>query len=222
MEVKSVVVFGAGRFGTSIAEELFKNNVEVMVIDKDEEKIQNLATKVTTAIIADVTDEAAMEEVGLKNFDVAVVAIGTDLESSIIATVAAKEHGIPTIYAKAPTDMHGRILSKIGADYVIYPEKQIAERLARSISGSSIVEYLNFSEEYSIAEMAPPKNWENKTLAKLNIRNERDIMIIAIKRNKKTIISPKASEIILKDDKIVVLGRNAEIEEIAGHVKHQF
>ena len=84
------------------------------------------------------------------------------------------------------------------------------------------MEYLNFSEEYSIAEMAPPKNWENKTLDKLNIRNERNIMIIAIKRNKKTIISPKASETILKDDKIVVLGRNAEIEEIAGHVKHQF
>ena len=214
MEVKSVVVFGAGRFGSSIAQELFQNDVEVMVIDKDEEKIQNLATKVTTAIIADVTDEAAMEEVGLKNFDVAVVAIGSDLESSIISTVTAKEHGIATIYAKSPTDMHGRILSKIGADYIIYPEKQIAERLARSISGSSIVEYLNFSEEYSIAEIAPPKNWENKTLARLNIRNEKNIMIIAIKRNKKMIISPKASETILKDDKIIILGKNEEISEI--------
>lgn len=214
MEVKSVVVFGAGRFGSSIAQELFQNNVEVMVIDKDEEKIQNLATKVTTAIIADVTDEAAMEEVGLKNFDVAVVAIGSDLESSIISTVTAKEHGIPTIYAKSPTDMHGRILKKIGADYIIYPEKQIAQRLARSISGSSIVEYLNFSEEYSIAEIAPPKNWENKTLARLNIRNEKNIMIIAIKRNKKMIISPKASETILKDDKIIILGKNEEISEI--------
>ena len=220
MEVKSVVVFGAGRFGTSIAQELFKNDVEVMVIDKDEDKIQNLATKVTTAIIADVTDEAAMEEVGLKNFDVAVVAIGSDMESSIIATVTAKEHGISTIYAKSPTDMHGRILSKIGADYIIYPEKQIAERLARSISGSSIVEYLNFSEEYSIAELTPPKNWENKTLAKLDIRNEKNIMIIAIKRNKQTIISPKANEIILKNDKVIVLCKNEEIEELAEHVKH--
>lgn len=217
MEGKSVVVFGAGRFGTSIAEELFENNVEVMVIDKDDERIQNLATKVTTAIIADVTDEAAMEEVGLKNFDVAVVAIGSDLESSIIATVTAKEHGIPTIYAKSPTDMHGRILSKIGADYVIYPEKQIAERLARSISGSSIVDYLNFSEEYSIAEMAAPKNWENKTLAKLDLRKQKNLMIIAIKRKNETIISPKSDETILKNDKVIVLGKNEEIEEIAEH-----
>lgn len=217
MEEKSIVVFGAGRFGSSIAKELFINDMEVMIIDKDEEKIQNLSTKVTTAVIADVTDEEAMEELGLKNFDIAVVAIGSNLESSIIATVAAKEHGIPTIYAKAPSEMHGRILSKIGADYIIYPEKEIAERLARSISGSSIMEYINFSDEYSIAEIIAPKSWEDKSLAQLNIRNQKNIMIIAIKRAGETIVSPRAEQVILKDDKVVVIAKNNEIEELATH-----
>ncbi|MDO5027797.1 MAG: TrkA family potassium uptake protein [Bacillota bacterium] len=215
MQDKSIVVFGAGRFGSALAQELFNENLEVMIVDKDQERIQNLATKVTTGIITDIKDEDAIEELGLKNFDIAVVAIGSDLESSIMATVAAREHGIETIYAKAPSEMYGRILLKVGADYIIYPEREIAERLARSIAGSSLMEYINFSGEYSIAEIKAPKDWANKRLKDLDIRSEQNIMVIGIKRMGQMIISPKADQDILPTDRVIVLARYEDIEDLA-------
>lgn len=217
MEDKSVVVFGAGRFGSALSIELFKDNLEVMIVDNDEEKIQNLANRVTTGIIADLKDEDAIEELGLKNFDLAVVAIGSDLESAIMATVAAKEHGIETIYAKAPTPMYGRILKKVGADYIIYPEREVAESLARSIAGSSLMEYINFSDEYSVAEIKTPKTWTNKSLKDLDLRSKNNIMVVAIRRAGKMIISPMADDKIYETDSLIILARYEDIEKLTGH-----
>lgn len=217
MEKKSVVIFGAGRFGGALATELYNNGVEVMAIDENPEMIQNLADKVTTGVIISLRDEEAFEELGLSNFDVAVVAIGSDLEASIIATVAAKDHGIKEIYAKAPTEMYARILKKVGADQIIFPEKEMGERLAHSISGSNLMEYIHFSDEYMIAELKAPKEWENKSLIDINVRDKHNIMILAIRRNDETIVSPKGTDHIKKGDLIIIMGDNEGVKELLKH-----
>ncbi|NLW42562.1 MAG: TrkA family potassium uptake protein [Tissierellia bacterium] len=217
MKVDSVVVFGAGRFGSALAKELFIEDIEVMVIDNDEEKIQEISPYVTTAIIADVLDEGAIKELGLRNFDVAVIAIGSNLEASIVAAVESKEYEIPMIYAKAGTDMQARILKKVGVDQVIYPEIELGERLARSISGKSIIEYIHFSEEYSIVEINSPQNWAGKSLKELDVRNTFNINIIAIRRNDKTIVSPSALEKIEKGDNLIVIGEDQYLKKMEKH-----
>jgi trk system potassium uptake protein TrkA len=217
MKVDSVVVFGAGRFGSALAKELFIEDIEVMVIDNDEEKIQEISPYVTTAIIADVLDEGAIKELGLRNFDVAVIAIGSNLEASIVAAVESKEYEIPMIYAKAGTDIQARILKKVGVDQVIYPEIELGERLARSISGKSIIEYIHFSEEYSIVEINSPQNWAGKSLKELDVRNTFNINIIAIRRNDKTIVSPSALEKIEKGDNLIVIGEDQYLKKMEKH-----
>lgn len=217
MKVDSVVVFGAGRFGSALAKELFIEDIEVMVIDNDEEKIQEISPYVTTAIIADVLDEGAIKELGLRNFDVAVIAIGSNLEASIVAAAESKEYEIPMIYAKAGTDMQARILKKVGVDQVIYPEIELGERLARSISGKSIIEYIHFSEEYSIVEINSPQNWAGKSLKELDVRNTFNINIIAIRRNDKTIVSPSALEKIEKGDNLIVIGEDQYLKKMEKH-----
>lgn len=217
MKVDSVVVFGAGRFGSALAKELFIEDIEVMVIDNDEEKIQEISPYVTTAIIADVLDEGAIKELGLRNFDVAVIAIGSNLEASIVAAVESKEYEIPMIYAKAGTDMQARILKKVGVDQVIYPEIELGERLARSISGKSIIEYIHFSEEYSIVEINSPQNWAGKSLKELDVRNTFNINIIAIRRKDRTIVSPSALEKIEKGDNLIVIGEDQYLKKMEKH-----
>ena len=138
MREESVVVFGAGRFGASLAKELFQQGVEVMVVDVNPDIVQELSSTMPNVVRADVLDEVALEELGLKNFDIAVIAIGKNLEASIVATVAAKEHGIPLIYGKATSEMQSRILKKVGADYVVFPEMEMGMRLGRAISKKSI------------------------------------------------------------------------------------
>lgn len=216
MKDLSVVVFGAGRFGTALAEELFENDVEVMIIDNNEDKIQSIVEKVTTGLVVDMMDMDAVEELGLRNFEVAVIATG-NLEASIVATVAAKEHGIPLVYAKAISEMHGRILKKVGADQIIYPEREIGQRLARSISGSNIIEYIHFSDEYSIAEVATPAKWKEKTILELDVRKNYDLNIIAIKKHNRTIIAPNPRELIEKDDIIIMVGENKSLEKVLNH-----
>ena len=156
MKDESVVVFGAGRFGSALAKELFQQGIEVMVIDNDTEIVQDLSAELPNVVKADILDEATIEELGLKNFDVAVIAIGKNLEASIVATVVAKEHGIPLIYGKATTEMQSRILKKVGADYVVYPEMEMGKKMGRVIAKKSIMEYIHFSDEYSIFEIIPP------------------------------------------------------------------
>ncbi len=217
MDVESVVVFGAGRFGSALAKELFEEDIEVMIVDNDEEKIQEIASQVTTAIIADVVDEGTIKELGLSNFDVAIIAIGSNLEASVVAAVEAKEYGIPMIYAKASTDMQARILKKIGVDKIIYPELEVGERLARSISGKSILEYIHFSDEYSIVEINLLNHWAGKTILELDVRNKYNINIIAIRRKDKTIVSPNANERLEKDDRLIIIGDEKSLKDMERH-----
>lgn len=214
---ESVIVFGAGRFGTSLATTLFDHGVEVMVVDHDYDLIQGLATKVTTAIQCDLTDAAAVNELGISNFDTAVIAIGSNLEASIMATLSSKDRGVPRIIAKASSEMQARILQKLGADQIIYPEIDMGERLARSLSGSNLMEYIHFSDEYSIIEVKVKKEWIGKNLIEIDFRNKYHLNVIAYRRNKNTIVSPSAKEPLEKDDILILIGEEKYIDALTIH-----
>lgn len=214
MDHKSAIVFGAGAFGSAVATTLYNEGVDVMIVDKNEELIQNISPHVTTAVVADITDEGVIHELGLNNFDVAVISIGSDLGAAILAAVEVVDAGIESVYAKAISGAQSHILKRLGVNNVIYPELDIGERLGKSIAGSSIVEYIHFSDEYSIVEIAPPKDWRNKSIGELDIRKAYNLNVIAILRNNKTIVSPLPDEKILEGDSILVVGEDQNIEDL--------
>lgn len=214
MENRSVVIFGAGRMGSAMARVLFDSDIEVMIVDKDPDKIQDVANEATTAVIADVLDDDAMEELGLGVFDIAIIAIGSSLEASIVAAVEAKEAGIPMIYAKSSSEMQSKILEKLGVDKILNPEIDMGERLAKSIAEKNILEYIHFSEDYSIVEINAPKEWANKSLLELDVRNKYHINIIAIRRGRETKVTPLATEEIRLGDKLIIIGDGEALEKI--------
>lgn len=212
--MKQIVVIGCGRFGTNLAITLEKLENEVMVIDKDEEVINSIANKVTHSIICDVRVEGSLKELGLANFDICVVAIGSDYKTSIIATVEAKELGIPKIIAKATDSVQAMVLSKIGADRVIIPERDMGIRVANNISNSNILDSINLSDEYSLVEIAPIEDWIGKSIKESEIRQKYYINIVAVKTQKGLEINIGADYVIKDSDILLVAGRNDRISKL--------
>ncbi|NLM19739.1 MAG: TrkA family potassium uptake protein [Clostridiaceae bacterium] len=212
----SVVVLGAGMFGSSLAKKLFELDVEVMVVDSDYDVVNELANEVTAAVQCDLLDEKAVEELGLSNFDVAIIGIGDDLESSIIATLAAKDHNIPRIIAKANSYMQARILEKLGANQIIFPEIDMGERLARSLSGSNFMEYLHFSDEYTIMEIEAVDSWVGKNLIEIDFAKKYNLTVVAFRRNGETILSDIARVRIQSGDYLVLIGKYEDTEKLEG------
>ena len=215
MKEKNVLVLGLGRFGSALAKKLFEKDVEVMAVDRDYTKVQKMADSVTYAAQADMTDEDAMKDLGIKNFDIAVIATGSNIEASIEATLICKDAGITTVIAKATTDTHERILEKIGADKIIFPELDSGERLARVISGSNLLEFIEFSNEFSLAEVRVHKAWVGKDLMELDFRNKYNLNVVAFERGGKTIINPGPHTKIEKNDLIVLIGRKEDVDKIS-------
>lgn len=212
--MKQIVVIGCGRFGTNLAITLEKLGNEVMVIDKDEEVINSIANKVTHSIICDVRVEGSLKELGLANFDICVVAIGSDYKTSIIATVEAKELGISKIIAKATDSVQAMVLSKIGADRVIIPERDMGIRVANNISNSNILDSINLSDEYSLVEIAPIEDWIGKSIKESEIRQKYYINIVAVKTQKGLEINIGADYVIKDSDILLVAGRNDRISKL--------
>ena len=206
--MKQIAVIGCGRFGMSLAITLGKLGNEVMVIDKDEEIINSIADKVTHAIICDVSVDGSLKELGLANFDICVVAIGSDYKTSIIATVEAKELGIPKIIAKATDSVQAMVLRKIGADRVIIPEKDMGVRVANNISNSNILDSINLSDEYSLVEISPMEVWVGKSIKDSEIRNRHHVNRVAIKNKDGLEINVGADYVIKSSDILLVAGRN--------------
>ena len=179
--MKQIVVIGCGRFGSSLAITLEKLGNEVMVIDKDEEKINSISNKVTHAIIADIRLEGTMQELGVSNFDICIISTSSDYETSIIATVEAKKVGIAKIISKAKDDTQAMVLKRVGADRVVIPEKDMGVRLANNISNSNIIDSINLSDEYSLVEIAPIPDWIGKSILEADIRKKHSVNIVAIK-----------------------------------------
>ncbi|EGV09183.1 TrkA N-terminal domain protein [Parvimonas sp. oral taxon 393 str. F0440] len=198
----------------SLAITLERLGNEVMVVDKDEEIINSIANKVTHAIVCDVSVDGSLKELGLTNFDICVVAIGSDYKTSIIATVEARELGIPKIIAKATDSVQAMVLKKIGADRVIIPERDMGIRVANTISNSNILDSINLSDEYSLVEISPIADWIGRSIKESEIRNKHHVNIVAIKNKDGLEINVGADYVIKDSDILLVAGRNDRIGKL--------
>ncbi|MFA6941157.1 MAG: TrkA family potassium uptake protein [Clostridiaceae bacterium] len=219
MSGKQYLVVGLGRFGSSVAKTLYNSGNDVLAIDKNEETVNEIAEHVTQAITVNATDETSLKAMGIGNFDVAVVSIGTDVQSSIMAVLLLKELGVKYIIAKAHDDLHGKVLRKIGADRIVFAERDMGMRVAHNLVSSNILDYIELSPNYGIVETLPPKGWHGKNLNELNVRAKYGINIIALKRGKDVNVSPTAEEIIGINDILVVVGGTDELEKLENMVK---
>ncbi|MDK2926645.1 MAG: trk/ktr system potassium uptake protein [Bacillota bacterium] len=211
---RQFAVIGLGRFGSSVARTLFSMGYDVLAVDVDGERVQDLAKDVTHAVQGDAREEETLRAVGIRNFDVVVVAIGQDIQSSILITVLLKELGVKCVVAKAQNELHAKVLYKVGADKVVFPERDMGARLARNMVAANILDYIQLSPDYSIVEVATSENWEGKTLRELNLRARFGINVLAIKRDKKLIVAPGAEDLLHKEDILVVVGSNANIDQL--------
>ena len=212
--MKQFVVIGCGRFGSSVAKTLYDLGHEVLAIDLDEEKVQEISDSVTCAVQADVTDEKVLAELGIRNFDVVIVSIGSNYQASIMATLIAKDLGVKKVIVKAHDELHGKVLSKIGADRIIFPERDMGVRVAHNLVSSNILDFIELSPDYSILEIAALDKWSNKTLKELRLPTKYGINVMAIKRGDDINVSPYADDIIIKDDILVVIGGTKDIEKL--------
>lgn len=213
---KQFVVIGCGRFGTSLALKLTELGAEVMVVDKSEETIQNIADSVTHAVQADATDENSIKALGISNFDVAIITIGSNIQSSILITLMVKELGVKNIIAKAQTDLHAKVLYRIGADRVVFPEREMGIRIAKNLVSANILDYIELAPDYSIVEVIAVDRWIGKTLMELNMRANYGINVMAIKHDGDIDIAVYADTIIKKGDVLVVIGHNDDLKKIEG------
>lgn len=212
--MKSFVVIGMGRFGTSLAMTLCELGHEVLAIDENPELIQNISEQVTHAVTGDATEQGVLKSLGVRNFDVAVVAIGGNLEASILTTVLLKEIGVKYVLVKAQSEIHARVLSHVGADRVIQPELEMGERVANQLSQNNILDYMELSKDYSIAEVSPIPSWVGKSLKEIDVRKKYGINIMAIKNESGVNISPAADDVIYENDLLIVMGENEDLSRI--------
>lgn len=216
--IKSVIVLGIGRFGERVATKLFEDGLEVMAVDKNYDLVQNISGKVTSAVQCDIANDKALEELGMGNFDVAVIATGESLEASMAATLFAKDHNVEKIIAKATSTNHARILKKIGADQIVFPEIDMGEKLARSIVGSNLLQFFHFSDDYSMIELKAYNELVGKSLKEIDFRKKYKMMVIAYKRDGELIINPEANWKIEKDDTLVLLGDSEHADKLQKEV----
>lgn len=214
MKVKQFVVFGLGRFGASIATTLAEAGYEVMVVDKSEEKIQEISPFVTHAVQADAVDMETLKSLGIRNFDVGIVAIGKDIQSSIMITLLLKELGIAYVIAKASTEVHQRVLQKLGADRIILPEHEMGKRIAASLIAGNIIDYIQLSPDHSIMEISILSEWTNSTIRDLNVRGKYGINIIAVEHKGSINVSPEPEYVLRPEDVLVVVGDNKALQEL--------
>lgn len=218
MTKKQFVVIGLGRFGTSVAKTLYSLGNDVLAIDVDEETVQNISDSVTHSVQADATDENTLRSLGIRNFDVAVVTIGSDLQSSVMVTLLLKELGVDYIIAKANSEIHAKVLYKIGADRVVLPERDMGVRVAHNLVSSNILDYIELSPDYSIAEISNPKSWQGKTLQELNLRANYGINIVAVKKDNEINVSPMAEDKLEAGDVIVAIGCADELNKLENQI----
>lgn len=214
---KQFLVVGLGRFGNSITRTLVDNGHEVLAVDKDAELVQDIAPFATHAMQADCTDEVVLKQLGASNFTHAIIAIGDDLQASILTTLLLKEMNIPIVIAKARDEMHGNVLRKVGADKIIYPERDMAVRLANQLSSNSIIDYIELSEEYNIVEMMAPPAMIGLSLQKLNIRARFGCTILAIKSEQRMNIAPSADDKIEEGHVLLVIGSQEQILQLENY-----
>lgn len=214
MKGKSFAVLGLGRFGISLANTLNSMGYEVLAVDKCEECVNNISPDITHAVLGDVTDEKLLKDLGIRNFDVAIISIGGNIETSVLVTLLLKELGVKYVVAKAQSELHSKVLYKMGANKVVLPEKDMGVKVAHSLVSRNILEIIELSPDNSIVEIVPPQKWVDKSLKELNIRVKYGISVMAVKGNSYINVSPKADYVIKEDDLLIIIGSNSDIKKL--------
>jgi trk system potassium uptake protein len=218
MTKKSYAVIGLGRFGASIAAKLYEAGQEVMGIDINNELVDDGKVFLTHSVVLDSTDEESLKSVGIRNFDYVIVAIGNDMQASILTVMLLKEIGGKQVIAKAINKRHGQLLEKVGADWVIHPERDMGERVAHQLLSPNVLNYIELSKEYNIEEIIIPHSMKKKSLRELDLRAKYNVNAIAILSNENLIISPSPDQIIQNGDKLVVIGHREDLNDF-GNIK---
>jgi trk system potassium uptake protein TrkA len=218
--MKRIGIIGGGRFGTALAECLARRGAEVLMLDRDRQVVQRLASLLTRVVQGDGTDAHVLEEAGFRECDSVVVAIGTNMESSILTTMNLKDLKVPRIVTKAGSDLHGKVLERVGADVVVHPDRERAQRLARSLLARSPVDYFEVAEGYSVLEIQAPPSFVGKSLLQSDVRKAYGVTVLAIRRaagdGKITeIISPGGDEVVQNEDTLVLFGPDRKLDSIS-------
>jgi trk/ktr system potassium uptake protein len=212
----SVLVIGLGRFGQSAARELMALGHEVLVVDRDEAAVNEIAPEVTHAVQLDAADEAALRAIGAGDFDHAIVAMSGSIESSIFATMALKKLGVANVLAKAGSDLHGAILERIGADRVVFAEREMGQRVAHAFAVRNVVDYMDVAPRFGIVKATPPAAWLGRSLKDLDLVSRLGLTPIALRRGDGVTINPHRDEILKAGDELILIGHDDRLEALGG------
>lgn len=212
--MKSILIIGIGRFGRHMAKKFEKQGNDVMAVDIVEERVDAVLPYVTNAQIGDATNEVFMESIGVSNYDLCVVTIGDNFQSSLEATALLKDLGAPFILSRASRDVHAKFLLRNGADEVIYTEKETAERLAVQFGSDNIFNYIELNSEYAIYEISTPQNWVGKSILQKNVRSKYNVSILATKRGDEIFPLPHPDHIFSESESLMVLGKDKDVERL--------
>lgn len=210
---KQYAVFGLGSFGESVAVTLQKLGCEVVVVDNHMERIENISPYVSYAVQADIEDPEVIRSLGARNLDGVVVAVADDMEASIMATLVSKEIGVPYVLAKAKNDLHAKVLKKIGADSIIFPEKEIGQSVARNLVSGEFVDWISLSPDYSITEIAVPEKWIGKSLSEIDVRRTKDVNVVGVRIGEKIQVTIDPEEPLQKEMMLIMIGSNEALEK---------
>lgn len=211
---KQYLVLGLGRFGASLATSLCTMGHEVLAVDSDADLVDSIAPHVTQAIQIDATDEGALESLGVRNFDAAIVSIGQNMRDSILVCVLLKELGVPYLIAKATDELHAKVLRKVGVDRVVFPERDMGMRVAKSLLTPNVLELIDLSDDYQLMETIVPAKWTGETIIGLDVRRHFGVIILAVHRGKQFFVSPASDFVFEAGDIVLVLGKKDDIDNL--------
>lgn len=211
---KSYAVLGLGRYGIAVAKELIKSGAEVLAVDIDEEIVNNAITEIPYCKCADVTDEEVIKQLGIANMDAVIIAMATNLEASVMATMLCKEAGVKTVIAKCSNEMNRKILSKVGADRVVFPESESGIRLAKNLLSFGFMDIIELSKDVSMVELDVRAEWEGKTLLELNLRQKYAINVVAIIQNNNVCVNIDPKQPLKKSMKLIVIANASKLKKL--------
>ena len=212
--MSAFAVIGLGRFGSAVALELMEAGGEVLAVDIEEKPVEAIADRVTDAVVADARDAEVLKSLGIANYECAVVCMGSDVASSILITLTLKELGVPRVVCKAGSDSHKKALEKVGADWVLIPEREMAERVAQSLASPKILDYVGLLGDIAVVERKIPERWIGRQIMELKIREKYNAAVIAIHRGGEMLTLPQANSELMANDLLILIGRGENLERI--------
>ena len=212
---KQFAVLGLGRFGSAVAKRLYALGKEVLAIDIDEQRVADVVDYVTHSMVVDCLDEATLKQIDIGSFEVVVVAIGSDMEASILSTLICKELGVKYVIAKAQSEQHRKVLEKIGVDKVVFPEMEAGQKLASLLASPDMVEIAELAPNFKIIEIEAPEDWHDKSLVELKIRNKYSLTVLLVNREQEVFASPSGEFVVQAGDKVVLCGEQKDLQKFS-------